>query len=152
MTYVSTKSLSKKVLKRIGDLLITEIAKAKTISQARSFVDALLTDSERIMLAKRFTVVVLLEEGAHHRYIRNVLKISSATVFRIQRLRKDGVFDDLIECTYKKQKRQKNRNNSRNYSRNQETALEVLVRAGLPPMGRGRWRTLYRLTEDIKKK
>ncbi len=148
MTYVSTRPLSKEVLKHIGDLLIVEIYKAKTMSQANKLVGALLTDSERIMLAKRFAVIVLLNKGASYRYIQNVLKVSLSTVFRIQKLRKSGVFDDLIKYTHRKKIKQKNRNKS-NY--NKETAFEVLIRAGLPPMGKGRWRAFYERTDYIAK-
>jgi len=145
MAYVSSKPLSKKILKHIGDLLVAEIAKAKTTKQAQALTEALLTDTERVMLAKRFAAVVLLEEGASYRYIQNILKVSSSTVFRIQMLRKSGTLDTLIACTYKKERKQKNRNHSK------ESALEVLVRAGLPSMGKGRWKFLYKQTDNIIK-
>ena len=107
MTYVSPKPLSNKILKRIGDLLVAEIARAKTSPQARTFIEALLTDSEYIMLAKRFAIVVLLSEGASYRYIQNVLRVSLATVFRIQQLRKKGIFNDLVAYTYRSEKSQR---------------------------------------------
>ena len=150
MTYVSPKPLSNKILKRIGDLLVAEIARAKTSPQARTFIEALLTDSEYIMLAKRFAIVVLLSEGASYRYIQNILKVSLATVFRIQQLRKKGVFEDFVACTYRREKR---REKSRRRSNDtKETAFEVFVRGGLPPMGKGRWRFLYKQTDHIVKR
>ncbi len=148
MTYVSQKPLSKKVLKRIGDLLVFEVAKAKTASQANTLIDALLTDAERIMLAKRFAIVILLKEDAGYKYIQNVLKVSSATIFRIQKLCIEGEFNDLVAHTYKKQKSGKVRDGDYN----KETAFEVLIRAGMPPMGKGRWRAFYKRTENIKRK
>lgn len=145
MSYVSSKPLPAKVLKRIGDLLVEEIAKAKTHTQAHILTEALFTETERIMLAKRFAIVMLLDEGASYRYIQSALKVSLSTVFRIQKLRKAGVFDNLIKHTYKRPSRPTRREH------NQETAFEVLVRAGLPPMGRGRWKFLYKKTDRVTK-
>ena len=49
-----------------------------------SFLDALLTPTEKVMLAKRLAIIVLLEEGLPESHIASLLHVTRITVSRMQ--------------------------------------------------------------------
>ena len=85
MGRMSQNPLSPEIKKEITDSLIEITAKINDSAMLRDFLDDLLTPSEKLMLAKRLMASVLLQRGYSYSMICRALKLSSATVFSIQR-------------------------------------------------------------------
>jgi len=56
----------------------------KTEEETAAFLDALLTNTEKLMLAKRLAMVVLITEGVRETDIVNSLKTTYATVEKMK--------------------------------------------------------------------
>lgn len=82
MTHVSRKRLSRHLLKEILDSLVVVLTETKNNEQMRSFLDAFLTKTEKLMLAKRIAIVYLLSERVGELEIARILGVTQATVSR----------------------------------------------------------------------
>ena len=83
MTQVSRIPLRKEVEKRVYEVLMTSIAQAKTPDTVRRLVDDLLSPSERLMLAKRLAIALLLLNKYDQRVISRWLRVSLGTVSKV---------------------------------------------------------------------
>jgi uncharacterized protein YerC len=72
-----------------------------------NFIDELFTSSEKVMLAKRLAILVMLKEGLSQYAIWNTLNVSPATVTRISRLLKEKRFDFIENLFADKRARKK---------------------------------------------
>jgi Trp operon repressor len=103
MVRLNKNNLSKKQT----DELFTQLAKVISPSdstQAELILSKLLGTEERIMLAKRMAVVILLAEGVSRYKISQILKLSQSTVDTVFDKSKEGHFDVVlrrIACTKK---------------------------------------------------
>jgi len=79
MAHVSKKKINNKVLNKIDKQLI-DFFKNKKYDFV--FLSDLLTKTERLMLAKRLAIMVLLKKGLSSYEISAMLKVSSSTVMR----------------------------------------------------------------------
>lgn len=112
MPHVSKGKLNQKVLKDLESYIRSVVA-APTNKQRASIFDELLTQTEKVMLAKRLGILFLLKKGFSLYKISKILKISSSTAERfrleyeigkykhtiswIQRQTREGSFDDFME-------------------------------------------------------
>lgn len=80
MVQVSRRLVSKKVEERILSLFISSIVLCNSQDTAFSLIDDLLTPTEKIMLAKRFSIAFMLLEGYDYDTISRMLKVSYATI------------------------------------------------------------------------
>ena len=62
--------------------------KLLTKEELKQFLDVFLSDTERIMLAKRFLILYLLEKGNKVKEITDGLNVSQATVIKLNLKRK----------------------------------------------------------------
>lgn len=91
MTQISKRILSKKIEERIFSLFVSAIVLAQNKETAFSLIEDILTPTEKVMLAKRFSIAFMLLEGYDYDTIQNALKVSSSTVGRVAFwLRKSG--------------------------------------------------------------
>lgn len=134
MTYVSKHPLKKEVRKRLDEQFVNTVIGLRTNSGGKSFLSDLLTESEQIMLAKRLMMIFMLTEGVSQYRIKQLLKVSSSTVARIASHFESGVFDHIRKDFGRK----KNRDTF-------WSEFEVIVRLGMPEMGKGRWKWLDEL-------
>ncbi|MBI3075165.1 MAG: hypothetical protein HYY92_03080 [Parcubacteria group bacterium] len=137
MVRLSPRQLKKKVLIVIMDQLIISLLRAKTRKDAKKTLKALLSEPERIMIAKRLAIALLLEKKCSFSVIKKTLKVSQSTIARI---RHDGKQERLSLAL--------RRFRESEYEGKQGfwDALEILLRAGMPPIaGRGRWRFLHEM-------
>jgi len=84
MPHISKRKLDKtkeKELIRSFDLVLVKISNEK---EMQDFLGSLLTTTERIMLAKRLAIAILLKEGIPQDRISLVLNVTQATVSRMQ--------------------------------------------------------------------
>ena len=144
MVHVSKYKIKKETLLRISEKLIEQCARLKTKKHAQRFLTELFSETERIMLAKRFAILILLQQGYSFTIITQTLKVSPSTIARVARHKKQGRFNFLVKQIGGRPTSQISRG-----SNNFLLSLETLLRAGLPPRGKGRWRATYRLTESM---
>ncbi|HBT81612.1 TPA: hypothetical protein DEB04_02750 [Candidatus Giovannonibacteria bacterium] len=139
MPHVSRKRVKKDIFKRMSNEFIENIASLKNSSEIRGFLNELLTPTERIMLAKRMAAILMLKKGIPFRIVIRTLKLSPSTVSRFWKLTKIKDFQFVSKLSRKKQERKKFWDE-----------LEILLRAGMPPRGRGRWANVYKILGDNK--
>ena len=139
MTNVSKRKVKKTIYKKINDRFTNFIAMLGDKKSSRSFVNEVLTKSERIMLAKRLAIIFMLINNYSFKEIEKRLKVSPATVSsQWKRLRSGEI--DYIKTAVMKGK------NKRTFLDD----LEILLQMGFPPRGRGRWRWFYEMKGGYK--
>jgi uncharacterized protein YerC len=147
MVNVSKRQIKRKVLLAISNNLFGHIVGIHTSVDADKFLSALLTSSERIMLAKRFAVIFMLERGWSSVVIAKTLKMSPTTILKIDDDREEGIYDFILERIPKKHT---------NTAKSSDfwVDLDKFLRVGgiMPPRGRGRWRDFYKITDKISAK
>lgn len=119
MAQISKQPLPKETEQRINAQLFSLL---RSGNRASSLFEEILTDTERLMLAKRIaTILMLIDEHSYHR-IRQTLGVSSSTSKRLHRLLDSGVFLSLERVAAQKREREQIIEN-----------IGVMLRAGLPP-------------------
>ena len=136
MPHVSRKRVKKHIFKRMSNEFVNAIASLKGSSEIRGFLNEILTPTERVMLAKRSAIVLMLRKRYSFLAIRRTLKVSPSTVARFWKMTKIRSFQFLLKEMRRKEKQKKFWDE-----------LEKLLRMGMPPIGRGRWANVYRMLE-----
>lgn len=80
MAQISKYLISKDVYEQIFDLLLKTISSLENKNRTSKFLEGFLTPTEKIMLAKRLAISILLAKGYHYREISRILKVSLATI------------------------------------------------------------------------
>lgn len=117
--------------------LLAELAKVLSRVKGREnmvLLTTLFTSEEKIMFSKRIAVLSMLYEGVSMYRISQVLKMSLSTVIRMKRNYKKGQYDPLIRAL------EKNKKDREKFWK----TLELILGAGLPPRGKGRWKLFYK--------
>lgn len=83
MPHVSSRELDEKNFKKIYDQLIILFDTAGNQRRSDVLLKEVLTETEKIMLAKRIAAIFLLVEGVSETFISNLLFLSSSTVAKI---------------------------------------------------------------------
>ena len=84
MPQVSRIPLNKRLEAEILENLELVMAKLSHKEDMKGFLFSLLTRTEKLMLAKRLAIVILLREGISHSNVAASLKVTRATVSRIE--------------------------------------------------------------------
>jgi hypothetical protein len=137
MTNISKHSLSEKDLAGLYKQMDKFIAKLDTTSSAY-FLSELLGAEERIMVAKRFAAIAMYAEGNTPYRVWQLLHMSPTTAERIHLDFEVGRYKHTVGLMKKHKK---------DYAEFWET-LEVILRAGMPPRGRGRWKSVLKSLEQ----
>jgi uncharacterized protein YerC len=101
-------------------------------SGSRDFFSEFFGREEKIMFAKRLAVIVMCMEGNTSYTIAKFLKMSPSTTNRIRRKYKLGHYEQIKLIL----------TNKRSEYKEFWRILEVILSAGLPPTGKGKWSTL----------
>ena len=80
MAQVSRIHLDKDIKKRLFEIFWRSVSRLTTPQEAADFFSDLLTETEQIMLAKRYAIAVLLLRGYNSTDIKKILKVSPSTV------------------------------------------------------------------------
>lgn len=80
MPQVSKIPVQKEVEKRMFELFWKSFQDLEKGEEMQSFLSDLLTKTERIMLAKRLSIALLLTKGYDYGSIKDILKVSSSTI------------------------------------------------------------------------
>ncbi len=84
MSQVSKVNLHASIQTGIYDQFYWVISECKSRGELESLLNELLSKTERIMLAKRLAIAVLLTKGYSYRDIRSVLRVSFPTIRNVQ--------------------------------------------------------------------
>ena len=84
MAQVSRRYIKPKVGEKIQNLLIDCIQRCNDQKTTVSFIESLLTDTEKTMLAKRIAIVLMILKGVDYEKIDNTLMVSKATIWRVK--------------------------------------------------------------------
>jgi len=106
MTQVSKLPLTKEVEERIFAVFLKTIADLKTPQEIKDFLDDFLSPVEKIMLAKRLAIAILLGKGYDYRSVREILRVTPGTIASVNlRLKYAGVgYKKIVEKTMREQK------------------------------------------------
>ncbi|MBI2074947.1 MAG: hypothetical protein HYT83_03880 [Candidatus Levybacteria bacterium] len=80
MTQVSKYPIHKDVEKRMAEILENTIASLSNSEDIKDFLDDFLSPVEKIMLAKRLSIAVLLAKGYQYPAIRQILRVTPSTI------------------------------------------------------------------------
>lgn len=138
MSHISKKPIKKEVADALVDQLLTFLTTLYTKREARVLVRELLTQTERIMLAKRLAVIVLIERGYSFAQIEQLLRVTPQTVARIWKEKRTGRYTKIARYA---------RSKTSHFKREgMWDGLERVLRLGMPPrIGPGRRGALMRL-------
>lgn len=84
MPHVSKKKVDKKVLNEILDFLVIVFTGVNDEKEMRMLMDAFLTSTEKIMLAKRLGVAYLMKEKVSLEEIAETLSVTRPTIDKIR--------------------------------------------------------------------
>lgn len=90
MTQVSKYPLRKEIQERMFEVFLDSIGMVKTRGQVEKLIDDLLSPTERIMLAKRLSIALLLFKSYDQRAIAKILKVSLGTVNKVSLALQNG--------------------------------------------------------------
>ncbi len=137
MTHISKKKIKKEVANELSDQFLTFLSLARTKQDARVLASELLSQTERVMLAKRLAVVVLLVRGYSFSQIEESLGVTHQTISRLWSDTKNGRYEKIMCYAHK---------HTRHFKH--ESALDVFIRVihlGMPPRSGKRWQKLDKL-------
>jgi len=137
MTNISKKKLNKDIQQKIYSRLTKAIAGIHTRSKSAQFIEDILTETERQMLAKRFAALFMLTQNVSSYRVHKLLNMSTTTTKRLSLELSQGKHAYITSVVKKKKDREKF-----------WAELEVIVRLGMPEMGKNRWKWL----DEISKK
>lgn len=83
MSQVSKRFISKEIEDRIFEIFWQSLALCSNKETVASFLEDLLTPTEKIVLAKRVSIAFLLLKGYDYLTINNVLKVSNPTIWTV---------------------------------------------------------------------
>jgi len=88
MAQISKYPVSKKVEERMFELLHKAISNLKDTGDIENFLSEFLSPVEKIVLAKRFSIAVLLEKGLDYDTIAEKLRVTPITISKVSLQRK----------------------------------------------------------------
>ena len=83
MPHLSKKSLRRKTFHRVSRDLIAMISGLESQREIKTFLTELLTPTERVMLAKRLSIALLLLKKYDQRTVARILNVSLGTVNKV---------------------------------------------------------------------
>lgn len=129
MPHLSKEKIDDTAYRHLFIELQKVVAQAST-KNVQSVLSGLLTPTEQIMLTKRLAAAMLYRKGCSQYEVWQLLKISPSTASRLKHSYEIGDYDQLLKVVHA------------HTSVNLLDVLEMVLSAGLPPRGKGRWRSV----------
>lgn len=138
MTMISNYPLNEEVKKRVFEVFLNTIKDLKTNNDVDNFLEEFLSPTEKIMLAKRLSIAVLLSKDYDIRSISHILKVAKNTIVKVNLLikHKKGFIYNLVIKINKDQKFTEFWSN-----------LEYEIKKGIIPTTYGNWSQRRRIVE-----
>lgn len=89
---VSARKLNHHIERQIFAILHQMLSDAKNSGEVKTLLNNLLSEAEHVVLAKRLAIAVFLDKGRSYENIKNILKVSSATIASVQEMMGDPGF------------------------------------------------------------
>lgn len=132
MTHVSKKLLNEGIVETLIEQLFKTISKASDKNALKYLGSELFTHTEKIMLAKRLALILLLDKGVPQHVIAEQLNISPSTIAKVSSKIEAGKYRAI-------------RNISGKFRGDLLDHIEKFMLMGMPPRtGRGRWGKWHR--------
>lgn len=80
MAQVSSKPLKKEINEQVFELLLRIFTQTYSRKKAIEFLDDLLSPTEKVVLAKRLAIALLLEKGYGYEEVERILHVSMSTI------------------------------------------------------------------------
>lgn len=80
MAQISSKPLKEEINEQVLELLLKVVTQVYSRNEAVEILDDLLSPTEKVVLAKRLAIVLLLEKGYGYEAIEKILHVSAATI------------------------------------------------------------------------
>lgn len=129
MTHISKQPLPRAKVQKLATQFVSFLKGASSAAIFSNF----FTEAEQVMFIKRLAIILMLDYGYSKYRVAQTLKVSESTVKRQYVLYQAGHYDHLVAKA-----KTKSFNKKEFWG-----VVEVLLRAGLPPMvGKGRWQGL----------
>lgn len=106
MTQISRIPLSKEIEKRMMEVFLDTVVMVSTKKQVEKLLNDWLSPTEKIMLAKRLSIALLLEKQYDQRSIAKLLKVGLETVSKISRQLHNGTggYEMIVSAFLKEEK------------------------------------------------
>jgi uncharacterized protein YerC len=102
---VSKRKLNPEIWERVFNLFLESFGGIKNKKEFAVFIEDILSPTEKIMLAKRFAIAILIAKGNSYDSITDILKVTPSTVSRVTILLRYGKgLNKSIEKALKKDK------------------------------------------------
>jgi uncharacterized protein YerC len=101
MTNISKRTVDHKEYTLAYNELIQFIGKLTT-KRAVFLIDELLTDTERIMIVKRYAAIMMLHKKFSYYRVSQTLTLSTSTTRQLYKNYTEGAYDNLIDGLAKK--------------------------------------------------
>jgi Trp operon repressor len=103
MPHVSIKKLDPKFLEKLFGKLLSILEQAQNSNHLFPVVNELLTSTEKVMLAKRLAIILMLDSHIPQNRIVEILKVSPTTVAKMSLEIEIGKYEIILK-TSKKEK------------------------------------------------
>ena len=80
MAQISKYPISHQLTGRIFELFLKTLIEIRSSDEAERFITEFLTPTEKVVLAKRITIALLLEKGYDYRSIQQLIHVSAPTI------------------------------------------------------------------------
>ena len=134
MPHISKKKPRKELFLKIYGRLLEDVLQRGGRTARAKLLGELLTDTEKIMLAKRFVAISMLGEGFTFEEIQEKLNLSPSTIARFWMTMQRGSYRHTIGRVHK-----------RNVGKSLIDSVLTLVIGALQPVHAPRWRWLDEL-------
>jgi Trp operon repressor len=101
MPHVSNRKIDPKLSEKLYKKLISVIERAQNKDSLHYVINELFTQTEKVMLAKRLAIVLLLSDNIPQHRITEILKVSPTTVAKISLLIEIGKYKNILEISKK---------------------------------------------------
>lgn len=81
---VSAKKLNKTIEEQVFAILFQVVNDSRGDSEVETLMKDLLSKTELMVVAKRLAIAIYLDKGRSYENIKNMLKVSSATIAQVQ--------------------------------------------------------------------
>jgi len=133
MPHVSKKKLKKETLNKLSKKLLSTFESASKNNSVAQLFKELFTKTEKIMLAKRLIIIILLSKEIPQHRIVEILHVSPSTVAKMSLNLEMGKYNSILKITNKKEL-------------GLIHLIEFILSGGglMPPIvGRGRWKRIF---------
>lgn len=101
MPHVSSKKLSSELTGKLFGKLITIFGKAQNQQSLSLIINELFTSTEKVMLAKRLAIVLMLANNIPQHRITEILQVSPTTVAKTSLMIEVGKYNAILKISKK---------------------------------------------------